>query len=65
MNVTGTVRNPRAMSSEYAAKSSSTSLTVNPRPLRERNSFTWSQASQLPPAYTTISRPTTGLYVAA
>lgn len=50
--VTGTVRNPRAISSPYAEGSSSTFLSSNSRPARERNSFTRSQARQLDPEYT-------------
>jgi hypothetical protein len=50
MKVTGTDLKPRAMSSSYAAASSSTFREVKVSPARERNSFTCSQLSHALPA---------------
>ena len=52
MSVTGTARNPSAISSSYAWSSVSTLLTVNGTPIRESNSFTRSQGRQPSPANT-------------
>lgn len=63
MNVTGTTLNPIDVSDSYADSSSSTFLTVNVCPSRERNSFTRSQLSQYDPMYTMISRGISQFYV--
>jgi hypothetical protein len=54
MIVTGTVRNPRATRSWYAARSVSTFLATNGTPARERNSFTCSHGRQLSPVNTVM-----------
>ena len=56
MIVTGTVRNPLAISSSYAVSSSSTFFAVKLTPSRESNSFTCSQLRHAEPAYTIIIR---------
>jgi hypothetical protein len=50
MTVTGTTRQPRAMSSSYARSSSSMLYAVKGTASRERNSFTSSQLRQALPA---------------
>lgn len=62
INVTGMVRNPRLISSEYALSSSSTFRTMKLRRARERNSFTLSQARQCEPEYTMMSVAIRSLY---
>lgn len=54
MTVTGTARAPSAISSSYAASSSSIFFDSNVCPSRERNSFTCSHARQREPEYTVM-----------
>jgi len=54
ITVTGTVRKPRAISSWYASRSSSTFLVVNAIPACESHAFTRSQGRQLSPTNTTM-----------